>query len=124
MRQSDRYSDAGGGREPGDPGQGEGMEGRGTNLPRPAGWQSEPETAVARNDRTLLGASVLDHAAEYDKSLQGREMEARREVPRIAGTLQSPKDRWPTTPGAVSKRSVAVCVFGGRSGWRKSLRIV
>ena len=63
------------------------MEGRGTNLPRPAGWQSEPETAVARNDRTLLGASVLDHAAEYDKSLQGREMEARREVPRIAGTL-------------------------------------
>jgi len=64
MLQSDRSSDPISGREQGDPGQGEGVEDRGASLPRLAGWQSEPETAVARHDRTLPGTPVLDRAVE------------------------------------------------------------
>jgi hypothetical protein len=62
--QADGGGDAVGGRAQGDPGQGEGVEDRGASSPRPAAGQSEPETAVARHDRTLLGASIVDHAVE------------------------------------------------------------
>ena len=67
--QVDGGGDAIGGREQGDPGQGEGVDDRGATLPGPAGGQSEPGAAVPGHDRILLGASILNHAAESDKSL-------------------------------------------------------
>ena len=88
--QADRGSDAVGGREQGDPGQGEGVEDGGAGPLRPTCGQSEPEVALARHHRTLPGAPILGHAAESDKSLQEEDMEARREISRIAGTLQAP----------------------------------
>jgi hypothetical protein len=88
--QADGGGDAAGGREHGDPGQGEGMEYRGTGAAGPAWRPLEPGTAGARHDRILLGASILDHAAGYEKSLQERDMEARREIR---------KKRWPTAKG-------------------------
>jgi hypothetical protein len=64
MLQSNRLGDAIGSREQGNPGQVEGVEDRGASSPRPAAGQSSPETGVARHDRALLGASILDHAVE------------------------------------------------------------
>jgi hypothetical protein len=56
------------------------LDERGASPSRPAWKHSESRTAVVRHHRSLLGAPILDHAAELDKCLQVQDMEARREA--------------------------------------------
>jgi len=87
VHQADGDGDAIGGREQGDPGPGEGVEDRGASPLRPTCRQSEREVALVRHHRTLPGTPILGHAAAYDEYLQGKDVQARREISRIAGTL-------------------------------------